>query len=71
MDVCVATPGRLLEFVRDGAIQLRRCTFVVLDEADRMLELGYDGQLKSIIGQLRVSAFYRQDRSARSPFVSP
>ncbi|KAI6171942.1 DEAD/DEAH box helicase [Aphelenchoides besseyi] len=53
VDVCIATPGRFLEFLREGSIQLTRCTYLVLDEADRMLELGYDAQLKSIMSQLR------------------
>ncbi|KAI6198399.1 Helicase ATP-binding domain-containing protein [Aphelenchoides fujianensis] len=53
VDLCIATPGRFLEFVREGTVQLARCSYVVLDEADRMLELGYDAQLRSIIGQTR------------------
>ncbi|KAI6181995.1 Helicase ATP-binding domain-containing protein [Aphelenchoides fujianensis] len=53
VDLCIATPGRFLEFLREGTVQLARCSYVVLDEADRMLELGYDAQLRSIIGQTR------------------
>lgn len=46
----VATPGRLVDLLNDGSCSLNRCTFLVLDEADRMLDQGY-----SIIPQLLAS----------------
>ena len=36
-EIYIATPGRLLDFLREGQISLHKCTFLVLDEADRML----------------------------------
>ena len=53
-EICVSTPARLIEFIKKKAVKINtRCTFVVVDEADRMLDLGFAPQLKSIIGQIR------------------
>lgn len=41
VEVIIATPGRLIDFLERGVTNLRRCTYLVLDEADRML-----GELK-------------------------
>jgi ATP-dependent RNA helicase DBP3 len=46
----VATPGRLLSLINDGEISLARVTFIVLDEADRMLDLGFEPDIRAIIG---------------------
>ncbi|MEQ2202950.1 hypothetical protein XENOCAPTIV_020940 [Xenoophorus captivus] len=37
VEICIATPGRLIDFLEAGKTNLRRCTYLVLDEADRML----------------------------------
>ncbi|XP_037555679.1 probable ATP-dependent RNA helicase DDX5 [Dermacentor silvarum] len=39
--ICVATPRRLIEFLEEGKVNLRRCTYLVLDEVDRMLAMGF------------------------------
>ncbi|KAF4592232.1 ATP-dependent RNA helicase DBP3 [Ophiocordyceps camponoti-floridani] len=49
-DVIVATPGRLKDFMSDGTVQLGRVRFVVLDEADRMLDRGFEDDIKHILG---------------------
>jgi ATP-dependent RNA helicase DBP3 len=46
----VATPGRLLSLMNDGEVSLKRVTFIVLDEADRMLDLGFEPDIRAIIG---------------------
>ncbi|XP_065293512.1 probable ATP-dependent RNA helicase DDX5 [Dermacentor albipictus] len=51
--MCVATPGRLLDILETGAVNLLRCTFLVLDEADRMLDMGFEPQIRKIIEQIR------------------
>lgn len=52
-EIYIATPGRLIDFVRERDISLSRCTFLVLDEADRMLDMGFEPQIRKIIEQIR------------------
>ena len=56
-EICIATPGRLIDFLEAGKTNLRRCTYLVLDEADRMLDMGFEPQIRKIIDQIRVSKF--------------
>ncbi|GGQ28905.1 DEAD/DEAH box helicase [Shewanella litoralis] len=51
-DVVVATPGRLLDLVSSNAIKLSAVTTLVLDEADRMLSLGFTEELSQLIALL-------------------
>lgn len=53
-EICIATPGRLLDFLEAGKTNLRRCTYLVLDEADRMLDMGFEPQIRKIVQQIRV-----------------
>jgi superfamily II DNA/RNA helicase len=57
IDVCVATPGRLLDFLETGVTSMSRCSFLVLDEADRMLDMGFEPQIRKIVSQIRVGLF--------------
>jgi len=50
-DIMVATPGRLLDFCRRGHVNLREVEVVVLDEADRMLSMGFIPDVRAIIRQ--------------------
>jgi ATP-dependent RNA helicase DDX42 len=52
-EIVVATPGRLLDHLRDHSTNLRRVTFLILDEADRMFDLGFSRQLYAIVGNCR------------------
>jgi ATP-dependent RNA helicase DDX5/DBP2 len=49
----VATPGRLMDFVGEGLTTLRRTSFWVMDEADRMLDMGFEPQIRAIGEQIR------------------
>ena len=49
----IATPGRLIDFLEMGKPNLRRCTYLVLDEADRMLDMGFEPQIRKIVEQIR------------------
>ncbi|KAK8076543.1 ATP-dependent RNA helicase DBP3 [Apiospora phragmitis] len=50
-DIIVATPGRLKDFLEEGSISLGSAKFAVLDEADRMLDKGFEDDIKLILGQ--------------------
>ena len=51
-DVLIATPGRLLSHLKVGNLDLSRCSFFVLDEADRMLDMGFSEDIMKIVAQL-------------------
>ncbi|RXG53328.1 putative ATP-dependent RNA helicase DDX5 [Armadillidium vulgare] len=51
--LCIATPGRLLDFLEMGVTNLERCSYLVLDEADRMLDMGFEPQIRKIVDQIR------------------
>ncbi|MFT3868565.1 MAG: DEAD/DEAH box helicase [Nibricoccus sp.] len=51
VDVIVATPGRLMDYLKEGTISLRDIQILVLDEVDRMLDMGFLPVVKDIIGR--------------------
>jgi ATP-dependent RNA helicase RhlE len=52
LDILVATPGRLLDLMQQGFIALQHIEFFVLDEADRMLDMGFVHDVKKVIAKL-------------------
>jgi len=50
-DILVATPGRLLDQMQSGRVDLSRLEMLVLDEADRMLDMGFKDDLEAIVTQ--------------------
>lgn len=48
-DILIATTGRLLDLINQGYIDLSACTYLVLDEADKMLDMGFIHDIKKII----------------------
>lgn len=48
VEIVIATPGRLIDHLEGGATNLRRVTYLVLDEADRMLDMGFEPQVNTI-----------------------
>ena len=61
VDILVATPGRLLDLMQQGHITLSNIKFFVLDEADRMLDMGFIHDVKKVIAKLpakRQSLFF-------------
>lgn len=53
-DIIVATPGRLLDHLQRGALSLHYVRSLVLDEYDKSLELGFQKEMKSILGRLKM-----------------
>ncbi len=51
-DLLVATPGRLIDFMNKGVVNLGSCKILVLDEADRMLDMGFIPDVRRIVGRL-------------------
>jgi ATP-dependent RNA helicase DDX5/DBP2 len=52
-EILIGTPGRLIDHIECGNTNLRRVTYLVLDEADRMLEMGFKEQMQTIVSQIR------------------
>src|SRR3954470_10203366 len=52
VDVLVATPGRLLDLMQGNALKLGMVEFLVLDEADRMLDMGFINDIRKIVAKL-------------------
>lgn len=52
-DIIVATPGRLLDFAGKKLLKLSQCTVLVIDEADRMLDMGFIPDVRRIVGMVQ------------------
>ncbi|GFH54277.1 ATP-dependent RNA helicase [Chaetoceros tenuissimus] len=53
VEIVIATPGRLIDHLEQGNTNLKRVTYLVMDEADRMLDMGFEQQLRKICSQIR------------------
>eukprot|EP00916_Digyalum_oweni_P012315 GHVL01020396.1.p1 GENE.GHVL01020396.1~~GHVL01020396.1.p1 ORF type:complete len:655 (+),score=135.45 GHVL01020396.1:286-1965(+) len=53
IEIAIATPGRLIDFLETKKTNLKRVTYLVLDEADRMLDMGFEPQIRKIVSQIR------------------
>eukprot|EP01060_Flectonema_neradi_P008439 TRINITY_DN1601_c5_g1_i2.p1 TRINITY_DN1601_c5_g1~~TRINITY_DN1601_c5_g1_i2.p1 ORF type:complete len:561 (+),score=131.28 TRINITY_DN1601_c5_g1_i2:59-1684(+) len=51
--IVIATPGRLIDFVQSRETNLKRVSYLVMDEADRMLDMGFEPQIRTICSQIR------------------
>eukprot|EP00794_Sanderia_malayensis_P007411 gene7411-8231_t len=83
IDIVVATPGRLLELSQRNLINLSSVSFLVIDECDKMLELGLEEQLRKIVALITINDIPRQtslwsatlpdslERLARSAVLNP
>ncbi|XAR50229.1 RNA helicase [Bertholletia excelsa] len=53
VEIIIATPGRLIDMLEALHTNLKRVTYLVLDEADRMLDMGFEPQIRKIVSQIR------------------
>ncbi|EEF49276.1 dead box ATP-dependent RNA helicase, putative [Ricinus communis] len=53
VEIVIATPGRLIDMLEAQHTNLRRVTYLVLDEADRMLDMGFEPQIRKLVSQIR------------------
>lgn len=79
-EVVVCTPGRLIDLVKKKSVNLERVTYLVIDEADRMFDMGFEPQVRSIADHVRpdrqtllFSATFRKkvERLARDILIDP
>lgn len=79
-EIVVATPGRMIDLIKVKATNLQRVTFLVLDEADRMFDMGFEPQVRSICDHVRpdrqtlmFSATFKKkvERLARDVLMDP
>ncbi|CAI9100165.1 OLC1v1037105C1 [Oldenlandia corymbosa var. corymbosa] len=54
VDILVATPGRLVDMIERARVSLRNVKFLALDEADRMLDMGFEPQVRRIVQQMEM-----------------
>ncbi len=59
VEIVIATPGRLIDMLDSRVTNLRRVTYLVLDEADRMLDMGFEPQIRKIVDQVRSARLKR------------
>ena len=52
VEIVIATPGRLIDMLEAQNTNLKRVTYLVLDEADRMLDMGFEPQIRKIVAQV-------------------
>lgn len=52
VEIVIATPGRLIDMLEAQHTNLKRVTYIALDEADRMLDMGFEPQIRKIISQV-------------------
>ena len=78
VQIVIATPGRLNDFLEGGQINLSQVSYLVLDEADRMLDMGFEPQIQRIVRTIppqRQTLFFsatwpREVKAIASQFVT-
>ena len=79
-EIAIATPGRMIDMIKMKVTNLQRVTYLVLDEADRMFDMGFEPQVRSICDHVRpdrqcmlFSATFKKkiERLARDVLVDP
>jgi len=68
-EIAVCTPGRLQDFLERGVISVKEVKYVALDEADRMLDMGFEPQIRSIINEFGMPKPGRGKEGARQTMM--
>ena len=55
LQIVIATPGRLIDVLENRYLVLNQCTYVVMDEADKMLNMGFEPDVQKILTYLPTS----------------
>ncbi|UXI18612.1 hypothetical protein NH340_JMT04555 [Sarcoptes scabiei] len=55
VEIVIATPGRLIDVLENRYLVLSRCTYIVLDEADRMIDMGFEADVQKILDHMPVT----------------
>lgn len=55
LQIVIATPGRLIDVLENRYLVLNQCTYVVMDEADRMINMGFEPEVRKILDYLPVT----------------
>ena len=63
----IATPGRLIDVLENRYLVLGRCTYVVLDEADRMIDMGFEPDVQKILEYIPVTNQKPDTEEAEDP----
>merc|ERR1719266_1165021 len=62
-EIVIATPGRLIDVLENRYLVLSRCTYIVLDEADRMIDMGFEPEVQKVLDHMPVTE-YAEDVTA-------
>lgn len=66
-EIVIATPGRLIDVLENRYLVLSRCSYIVLDEADRMIDMGFEPEVQKILEHLPVSNVKPDTEDAEDP----
>ncbi|KAL9965997.1 hypothetical protein ACROYT_G024002 [Oculina patagonica] len=66
-EIVIATPGRLIDVLENRYLVLSRCSYFVLDEADRMIDMGFEPEVQKILEHLPVSNVKPDSEDAEDP----
>lgn len=65
----VATPGRLMDLLQKKMVSLDICRYLALDEADRMIDMGFEGDIRTIFSYFKVLSWYDMNTLKLNPCI--
>lgn len=63
----VATPGRLMDLLQKKMVSLDICRYLALDEADRMIDMGFEGDIRTIFSYFKVLSWHNTSTLTLNP----